>query len=163
MARLADGPTKDGLYNLHKSIGVLIFLLMAARLINRMSSGWPPHEPSLPDWQRTLSRAVHISFYALLLVMPIGGYLANSAYGAGTPFFGLFTIPPILAKSEPLANQLFTLHRAGGYIVAALATLHIAAAFYHFFWRGDQVVARIAADSETRSAPKLASAPVRTS
>lgn len=115
----------------------------------------------MPDWQRTLSRAVHISFYVLLLAMPIGGYLANSAYGAGTPFFGLVTIPPILGKSEALANQLFALHRIGGYIVAALATLHIAAALYHFFWCGDQVVARMAADSQTRNAAPVAAAPER--
>ena len=40
----------------------------------------------------------------------IVGYLANSAYGATTPFFGLFNIPPLIGKDEDLANQLLILN-----------------------------------------------------
>jgi cytochrome b561 len=89
MARMGDGPAKETLYVLHTSIGVTIFVLMIGRLINRMSSGWPPHEPTLEQWQRKLSRAVHTLFYILLLAMPMVGYLGNAAAGNATPFIGL--------------------------------------------------------------------------
>ena len=46
-----------------------------------------------------------------LIAMPIVGYVANSIYGAPTPFFGLFDLPPLLNKNEALATKLFTIHR----------------------------------------------------
>ena len=44
------------------------------------------------------------SFYVLLLAMPIVGYIANSAYGAPTPFFGLFDLPPIVEQERDALN-----------------------------------------------------------
>jgi cytochrome b561 len=50
--------------------------------------------------------------------MPVVGYIANSAYGATTPFFGLFELPGIVGKNDELATQLFTLHRWMGRLVS---------------------------------------------
>jgi hypothetical protein len=36
---LLKGPTQDALYNLHKSLGVVILVLMVLRLINRLAAG----------------------------------------------------------------------------------------------------------------------------
>jgi cytochrome b561 len=79
----------------------------------------------------------------LLLAMPIVGYIANSAFGATTPFFGLFEIPAIIEKNEALATQLFTLHRWVGYLVIVLVLTHVSAALYHHFVQGDNVLKRM--------------------
>jgi cytochrome b561 len=112
MGRVGQGPTQDTLYLLHKSLGMLILMLMLARLVNRIVIGAPAPAPSLARWQRVASSATHGLLYVLLLVMPIGGWLANSAYGAPTPFFGVFEIPNLIAKNEALADRLFALHRS---------------------------------------------------
>jgi cytochrome b561 len=112
MTRVSEGPAQDALFNFHKSLGVLIFILMSLRLINRLAVGAPIPEPGIEPWQRTVSSVVHTSFYVLLLAMPIVGYVANSAYGAPTPFFGLFDLPPIVGKNEALSKPLFTTHRS---------------------------------------------------
>jgi cytochrome b561 len=104
MNRVAEGPLQNNLFNLHKSLGVLIFVLMILRVINRLAVGAPAPDPTLKRWERALSSAVHGLLYFLLLAMPIGGYVANSAYGASTPFFGLFDLQPIVAKNEPLSE-----------------------------------------------------------
>ena len=39
MTRIDKGPTQDALYSLHKSLGVLILILMVLRLINRLAAG----------------------------------------------------------------------------------------------------------------------------
>jgi cytochrome b561 len=39
MTRVGEGPTQDVLYNFHKSLGILIFILMTLRLINRLAVG----------------------------------------------------------------------------------------------------------------------------
>lgn len=137
------GPTHDFLYNFHKSLGALIFVLMALRLINRLVLGAPMAEPGIEPWQKALSSAVHGLLYLLLLAMPVVGYIANSAYGATTPFFGLFDVPPVMAKNEQLSTVLFAIHRWVGFLVILLVLLHISGAFYHYFIRGDGVLQRM--------------------
>jgi cytochrome b561 len=143
MNRVGQGPTQDSLYNLHKSLGILILVLMLLRLINRLVVGALAPEAEIAPWQKTVSSIVHASLYVLLLAMPIVGYIANSAYGASTPFFGLFELPSIVGKNEELATQLFTLHRWVGWLVILLALMHISAALYHHFIRRDAVLKRM--------------------
>jgi cytochrome b561 len=143
MTRVGKGPTQDILYNFHKSLGVLILILMILRLINRLAVGALTADPDIEPWQKAVSSIVHTSFYVLLLAMPIVGYIANSAYGAATPFFGLFNLPPIVGKDEALATQLFTIHRWVGWLLIALVMMHVGAALYHQFIRRDSVLKRI--------------------
>ena len=143
MGRVSQGPTQDFLYNLHKSLGVLILVLMILRLINRIVAGAPAPEPSLEPWHRIMSSAVHGLLFALLVAMPIVGWLANSAYGAPTPFFGLFTVPKLLADNEALAKQLFALHTWAGFLVILLAGMHIGGALFHYAVRRDNVLQRM--------------------
>jgi cytochrome b561 len=143
MTRVSSGPTQDALYNFHKSLGVLIFILMVLRLVNRLAAGALAPESEIASWQKTLSSIVHTSFYVLLLAMPIVGYIANSAFGAATPFFGLFELAPIIGRNEGLATQLFALHRWVGWLVILLVLIHVSAALYHHFIRGDAVLKRM--------------------
>jgi len=106
---------------------------MVLRLINRLAVGALSAEAGIEPWQKAVSSIVHTSLYVLLLAMPIVGYIANSAYGASTPFFGLFELPRIIGKNEALATQLFALHRWVGWLVVLLALTHISAALYHHF------------------------------
>jgi len=143
MTNVSKGPTQDFLYNFHKSLGVLILILMILRLINRLAVGAPVPDPQIEPWQKTVSSAVHTLLYVLLLAMPIVGHIANSAYGAPTPFFGLFNLPPFVGKNEALATQLLTLHRWVGFLVIALVLMHVGAALYHYFVRHDTVLQRM--------------------
>jgi cytochrome b561 len=143
MTRVGKGPTQDILYSFHKSLGVLILILMILRLINRLAVGALSADPDIELWQKAVSSIVHTSFYVLLLAMPIVGYIANSAYGAPTPFFRLFDLPPIVGKNEELATQLFAFHRWAGWLLIALVLMHVGAALYHQFIRGDNVLKRM--------------------
>ena len=143
MVCVSEGPTQNALYNFHKSLGVLILILMILRLINRLAVGAPIADPGIEPWQKTVSSIVHTSLYVLLLAMPIVGYIANSVYGASTPFFGLFDLPPIAAKNEALATQLFTIHRWVGWLLIVLVLTHVGAALYHYFIQRDNVLQRM--------------------
>ena len=102
MKNVAPGPLQDNLYNFHKSLGVLIFILIVVRILRRWIGGSPAPEATVAPWQRAVSSAVHGLLYVLLFAMPIVGYLANSAYGAATPFFGLFNVPPVIGNNQAL-------------------------------------------------------------
>jgi cytochrome b561 len=143
MTRTGEGTTRDALYNFHKSLGVLILILMILRLFNRFVAGALAPEAEIAPWQKAVSSIVHASLYVLLLAMPVVGYIANSAYGAVTPFFGLFELPGITGKNEELATRLFALHRWVGWLVILLALTHVSAALYHHFIRRDAVLKRI--------------------
>jgi len=143
MVRVSPGPTQDALYNFHKSLGVLILVLMILRLINRLVVGAPPPEPDIAPWQKKVSSAVHGLLYALLLAMPIVGWIANSAYCAPTPFFGLFTLPKLVVDNKDLATTLFTFHRWVGFLVILLVFMHIGGALYHYVVRRDEVLHRM--------------------
>lgn len=137
------GARQDALFNFHKSLGVVIFVLMVWRLFNRFVADAPSPEPTIAPWQRAVSSAVHGVLYFLLLAQPVVGYLANSAFGASTPFFGLFEIPAAVAANEGWANRLFALHGWIGVIVLVLVIIHIAAALQHHFIHRDGVLQRM--------------------
>lgn len=143
MGRVGQGPLQNTLYDLHKSFGILILALMIARLINRIMVGAPAPAPGLARWQRAVSSATHGLLYVLLILQAIGGWIANSAYGAPTPFFGLFELPALVANDRPFAEQVFRNHRVIGFVIAALAAMHIAAALHHFLFRRDRVLQRM--------------------
>ena len=75
MHSLEPGATQDALYFVHKSLGMLILLLMLLRLINRLVVGAPAPDPEIDPWQRLASSIVHTSLYVLLLAMPVVGYI----------------------------------------------------------------------------------------
>ena len=106
---------------------------MILRLINRLMVGAPAPDPAIARWQRAVSSAVHGLLYVLLFAMSVVGYLANSAYGATTPFFGLFSLPMIVGKDEALATKLFAFHMYTGWFVTLLVVMHIGAALQHHF------------------------------
>ncbi len=143
MSRASPGPAQDTLFNLHKSLGVLILVLMVLRLINRLVVGAPIADPKIEPWQKAVSSVVHASLYVLLFAMPIVGYVANSAFGAPTPFFGLFELPPIVGKNDALSAQLFTIHRWVGWLLIVLVLMHVGAALYHYLIRRDEVLKRM--------------------
>jgi cytochrome b561 len=149
MDRIPDGPILNNLYPLHKSLGALILLLMTLRLIYRFAYGAPEPESSLTPLERLASETVHWTLYVLLLVTPIVGWLGNSAYGAPTPFFGLFSIPPLIAKNGHLAGKLFYIHSWLGWAVGVLFCIHIGAALQHYFIKRDRVLQRMLPKSMT--------------
>jgi cytochrome b561 len=130
------------LFNFHKSLGVLILILMTIRLIYRLVHGAPP-EPYIPVFYQIAGSITHWALYVLLIITPISGAIANMYYGAPTPFFGLFEVPPFFTKNEDTANFIFARHRWLGFTVGALVCMHIGAGLFHYFIRKDGVLQRM--------------------
>ncbi len=140
MGRIENAPFN--LFNFHKSLGVLILVLMTIRLIYRLVHGTPP-EPKIPAFYRFAGAATHWALYVMLIATPIMGAVANMYYGAATPFFGLFEVQPFVAKNEALSDTLFARHRIMGFAVGALVCAHIGAGLFHYFIRRDGVLQRM--------------------
>jgi cytochrome b561 len=150
MNRIGEGPAQDQLYDLHRSFGLVILALAVMRIVIRFIDGVPAPFAGLTPLQRVASATVHSLLYALLLVMPILGWAAMSAYGGDWSFFHLFMPPPLLPKHEPTANALFRLHEIGGFLMAGLVIVHTGAALFHRFLRDDDVLQRMLPNTNRR-------------
>jgi len=143
MGQLDSGPLQDRLYNLHRSVGALILPLVIIRLVYRFTHPPLPLTGDIPAFQRLIAEATHWGLYTLLVLQPLVGWAATSAYGAAITVFGLFELPSILAQNEPLSMRLFALHRLFGFVMAAMVLAHAGAALFHHFIRRDRVLMRM--------------------
>jgi cytochrome b561 len=127
------------LFDLHKSVGLLVLLLMLFRL------GWrathkPPSLAGLPPLSRFAARSVHGLFYALLVLQPLTGYLA-SAFGAyGVSLFGL-NVAPFGHPDLEVRRLLLTAHHLFAWLLTALILLHVLAAYRHRYGGGSREIA----------------------
>src|SRR5215471_8124664 len=137
------GALQDPLYNLHRSIGTVIIPLVIVRLGYRLTHPPLPLPDDIPPLQERAARATHWGLYALLIVQPLLGWVATSAYGAPIIVFGLFQLPSIWPQDQPLSERLFPVHQLIGLAITCLAIMHIGAALYHHFIRKDRVLLRM--------------------
>jgi len=137
------GAWKDGLYNLHKSIGAILIPIVLFRLAYRLTHPPAPLPSDIPPAQRFAAEALHWALYALLIVQGVTGWVATSAYPAPIPVFGLFELPPIWGEDRALADRLYVVHRFVGITLAVLLVGHIGAALQHHFIRRDRVLMRM--------------------
>ena len=143
MINAQPGPTQDLLFHLHRSFGVLLLPIMIVRLAYRLAHPPPPLPDVVPAIQRGVAHIVHWALYALLIVQPIVGWIATSAYRAPILVLWLFELPPIWPIDRAFSERMFLVHRVLGFAIAFLAVMHIAAALYHHFIRKDAVLMRM--------------------
>jgi len=130
------------LYGSHKTLGVLILLLMILRVITRLAFAVPNHVPPLNTFERVVSKSVHHLLYLALIAMPLLGWAATASGGFPVEFF-LWHLPGFIGKNEPLSDLLFMLHEWLGWIILALVTLHVAGAIFHWKIKRDNVMKRM--------------------
>lgn len=119
----------------HASMGLLVLATVLLRILARLRGGVPAIHPPPPAWQRWAARVSHALLYALMIGMPLAGWLLLSLRGDPVLFFGL-PLPPLAAENEELAQQLRSWHGDIGRAGYALIGLHAAAALaHHYLWR----------------------------
>ena len=129
------------LYDVHKLLGLTILLLAVVRLIYRLVHGAPADEPTLKPWEKVVSHVTHWAIYALLIVVPLLGWLAVSHYGPFEPF-GI-KLPTLAAQNDARATQVFFLHMVAAYALIVLLAMHVGAALQHYLIRKDGVLRRM--------------------
>jgi len=128
--------------DLHKSLGITALGLVILRILWRLSHR-PPALPSrYPTWERFSAHGVHYLLYAVMLALPLSGWLHDSAWrdAAGHPMrlFGLFEWPRLsfimtlpAALKEELHTRFGLLHTWVGYGLYGLLALHVGGALKH--------------------------------
>ncbi|MBD8878429.1 cytochrome b [Roseibium polysiphoniae] len=143
MIRIDGGSLQNTLFDYHRSVGFVLLVLTLVRLVFRFGSHPAPLPEAIPLWQRMAARATHAFLYIFLILNPLVGWVATSAYGAAIEVFGLFTLPALVAKDRALADQLFPIHEVLGLAFVAVVTVHIGAALFHGLIKRDGVLQRM--------------------
>lgn len=143
MSGLAFSPAKLQYYSWHKWAGVTLFLLIVARLAWRATHRPPALPATTGAGARFAAHAAHGALYALMLAIPLSGWLMSSAQGVTTVWFGLLPLPDLLARDAALGNRLAQAHAVLNYTLLALVILHIAAALKHHYIDRDNVLTRM--------------------
>lgn len=145
---------KFELYQLHKSMGITVLMLMAVRVFWRFlatTPAWPGH---MRQWKRRAARNTHIALYALLLMVPLSGWAMISAvyspFSFPTQLFNTIPWPHIPAienlsvgQKKTVEPYLKNVHAALGWVLLALVLLHVAAALRHALILKDGVMLRM--------------------
>lgn len=131
------------LIDLHFSLGTVISLLMAIRLIQRLRHPVALASTDSPAWENAVARATHLAFYVLLLAGPVLGWASASAHSLKVNVFGLVTLPDIAAPKAAWALKAGDLHSLSMWVLLALIALHAGVSLFHHFVRHDSVLRRM--------------------
>lgn len=143
MEGLPFSPSKLKLISWHKWAGIALLALAVIRIVWRLTHRAPALPSGTGKASRLAAHAVHVLLYALLVAIPLTGWLASSAQGVPVVWLGLWQLPDLLSKNQALGEVLQDTHMILNYSLAVVVVGHIAAALQHHFIRKDAVLARM--------------------
>ncbi|MBL7004535.1 MAG: cytochrome b [Gammaproteobacteria bacterium] len=119
--------------DLHRAVGVLLFISLMFRIVWRRLNVLPKPEPMLSNIQVSLAHWVHLILYVLLILIMISGYLISTADGRSVEVFNLFEIPALLMQIENQEDIAGAIHWYLALTLMFLVGLHVAASLKHHF------------------------------
>jgi cytochrome b561 len=135
-----EAQTRSAILAAHRSLGTIIWFVVAGRLLRRVV--WmrlPAFPATMTGWHRLGAMLSEWALYALLLTQPLSG-LAASLLG-GRPFDLFWAQVPVLVRpDQSLVATFQSLHMLGAYSLAALVLIHASAAILHRILADDGVL-----------------------
>jgi cytochrome b561 len=131
----------------HKDLGMLALALVILRLAWRVTGVLPALVARLPEWQKVVARFAHLSLYALMIALPVSGWLMSSAAGFPVTVLGILRVPDLIGHDDYLFQFFVAVHRWLSYALIALTGVHAVAALRHHFIFKDDTLRRMLASS----------------
>ncbi|WP_298822155.1 cytochrome b/b6 domain-containing protein [uncultured Roseibium sp.] len=135
-----DTLSKEAILTIHASLGMVILLLTAARLLWWVFADRKPVAVTgSPAWQNLTAKFVHGLFYIVIFGMAASGIGMLVLSGAGAILFGGANAP--LADFSDFAPRIP--HGIGARVMIVLLLIHIGGALFHQFIKKDGSFARM--------------------
>ncbi|MCO7224396.1 cytochrome b [Pleionea sp. CnH1-48] len=140
-----------GLYDIHKSSGILLFVVIFSRVIWRLKQGWPQPLTQTQKIEFLLGKLTHWGLLISTLLFPISGMMMSAMGGHGLDVFGLELLSANVnaetGRSVPINKDLASLGREMHgillWVVLGLVSLHLAGALKHHFGYKDGTLLRM--------------------
>jgi cytochrome b561 len=142
MTEMAISPARLKTYNYHKWVGVTVLALAVLRLAWRLTHRPPPLE-RMPRWQQLAAHGGHWLLYALLLAVPMTGWVYSNATGFPVVYLGRLPLPNLVGRDRELAALWQNVHVALATVLVGVVVLHVLAALQHHFLHKDDTLRRM--------------------
>lgn len=128
----------------HKTLGFLVLVVVLIRIPWALTHRRPAMVEGMSRWQTGLAHAAHFALYALMLVLPLLGWIGTSAQRSTFELFNLIPMPYLTgSKDIPFSQDIYEIHVALGWTAVGLVAFHILAAAYHHWVVKDGAIDRI--------------------
>lgn len=138
----------------HKSWGFVAFVLVLIRIVWRLINPTPTLPRHMGPFERGLAHGGHLALYALMIAMPLTGWLLASssplndegAYPMRIPnmVFGLFELPDPYPKGDKALSETFgAIHFYCGIVLSVVVVGHVLAAIKHQAGDRDGLITRM--------------------
>ncbi|OAB82279.1 cytochrome B [Wolbachia endosymbiont of Laodelphax striatellus] len=122
---------KFSIYAIHKACGITVLALIVVRIFFRVFTYVPPLPANFSRFVINASKTIHFCLYALMVLIPLSGYVMSSASSKEIKYF--FHIPLLINHNEDLASAANQLHSILAYFMVLFIILHIIGALKHTF------------------------------
>lgn len=129
--------------DLHRSVGIVLLLALAVRMVWRLLNVTPARLTSRRKWETNLARISHILLYVLPFAIVVSGYLISTADGRAIAVFDWFEIPATYTGIEEQEDIMGDWHEILAWTVIAIAVLHAAGALKHHLIDRDKTFIRM--------------------
>ncbi len=153
MTEMPLSPKKLEVYSWHKWAGVTAFVLLLVRVSWRITHQPPPLPWNMGKLQQVGAHLGHIALYALMIALPISGWLMSSAKGFQTVWFGVLPIPDLLGKDKALGELLEEVHESLSWLLIAVLVVHVVAALKHHYIDKDDILTRMLPNRQRAQEP----------
>lgn len=128
---------------IHKTLGVLILLVVVMRVINRLRHRAPPMPTTVGFLERKLVVLSELTLYGLLLVQPLVGWAMVSAAGGPVVVFGSVRLVRIAPFDAELYAVLRQTHAILAYCLVVAIAAHVSAVLLHTVTLRDRMLSRM--------------------
>lgn len=129
--RASDGDTATLLLTLHRSAGVLIWIVTLIRLVWKATAARAAALPrTMSRAQRWAARANEYALYFLLAVQPVTGLVQSIARGRDFPLLGA-SVPVVMARDKGMTHLFHDIHETSATLLLVLVGLHACVAMFH--------------------------------
>jgi cytochrome b561 len=142
-SQLPRGDLRSEVLFVHKSFGITVLALVVLRIVIRLIVGAPAYVRPLGRLVHGAAGAGHLALYALMIAMPVSGYLSSVAGGHGVSFFGLFDLPNLVPENKALDDAASQAHFVFAWALGVTLGLHLAAVVWHARVKRDEVLTRM--------------------
>lgn len=127
--------------DIHKSVGMVLFLLLIFRLFWRLSNALP--EILGNPIEKKIALLVHRMHYVFMFTLMVSGYLITTADGRGIEIFGSFEFPALFPAEKGREDSAGWVHMLLAWAFLAFVMLHALAALKHHFIDKDRTLLRM--------------------
>ncbi len=140
---LPHGHARSGILFVHKSIGMTVLCLVALRIVWRLVVGAPAYAEPLGRLTHAAARSAHMALYALMIAMPVSGYVTSGAGRHNLPWFGLFNFPNLMPADRALEQRAAEAHFVLAWVIGLVLATHLSAVVWHAAIKRDSVLTRM--------------------